>query len=71
MKSNEASWDRILRVVIAAAIAALILLGLIKGTWAIVLGIVGGIFLITALTGFCALYALFGIRTGKQKTQTE
>lgn len=71
MKRNEASWDRILRVVIAALIAALIIMGIIEGTWAIVLGIVGGILLITALTGFCALYALFGIRTGKRKTQTE
>lgn len=63
---NESGLDRILRVIFAAVIAVLYFTGVLSGTWAIVLGIVGVILLITGLTGFCALYKLFGISTLKK-----
>ena len=63
MKTNVGTIDKVIRILIAIAVAVLIILGILKGTWAIVLGIVGGIFLVTAITGFCGLYTIFGIRT--------
>lgn len=63
MKTNVGVIDKVIRILIAITVAVLIILGVLKGTWAIVLGIVGGVFLITALTGFCGLYTVFGIRT--------
>jgi len=66
MKKNESGLDRIIRIILAAVIAVLYFTGVLSGTWAIVLGIVGVISLITGLTGFCALYKLFGISTLKK-----
>jgi O-antigen/teichoic acid export membrane protein len=63
---NESGLDRIIRVILAAVIAVLYFTGVLSGTWAIVLGIVGVVLLITGLTGFCALYKLFGISTLKK-----
>lgn len=66
MKRNEGLVDRIIRIVLAIAIGVVIGLGMITGTWAIVLGIVGGIFLITGIIGVCPLYMIFGISTAKK-----
>jgi uncharacterized membrane protein YccC len=66
-KTNEGNADRIVRGVIG--IAALVLFFMNQGTvlgW--VLLVVGVLALFTALTGWCALYALFGINTCKMKT---
>lgn len=63
MKKNVGRTDTILRVLIAVLIAVLIYTEVLTGTLAIILGIAGGIFLITGLIGFCGLYALVGIRT--------
>lgn len=68
MKRNEASADRIIRVVLAALLAAMVIMGIVEDTWAIVLGILSGILLVTAITGFCAIYALLGISTNSKKT---
>ena len=38
MKKNESGFDRVLRVILAAAIAVLYFTGVLSGTWAIVLG---------------------------------
>lgn len=69
MKVNEGIVDRIIRALLAALVAVLIIMGVLVGTWAIILGIVGGILLITAITGFCGLYALIGVKTCPAKTK--
>jgi len=68
--ANEASWDRIARVVVG--IAMLILgFGVLGGTGGTVLGVVGLIPLVTGLVGFCPLYALLHLRTnGDDATHT-
>ncbi len=66
MKTNMGSVDRILRTVLAAAFAALILTKTVSGTLTIVLGVLGGIFIITSIIGFCPLYVLLGISTKKK-----
>lgn len=58
---NEGKTDRIIRFVVGVVLVAL---GLIyQGTWSIVALVVGVIAIITALTGFCLLYKLFGVNT--------
>ncbi len=63
MKNNVGIIDRVLRIVLGIVIGVLIYLGTLSGTAAIVLGIVGGIFVLTALTGSCGLYSVFGFST--------
>ena len=63
-KTNEGNADRIVRGVVG--IVALVLFFMNQGTvlgW--VLLVVGVIALFTAVTGWCALYTLFGINTCK------
>lgn len=63
MKQNMGRWDRVLRLVAAAAIAVLLIAGILKGTAAVVLAIVAAVFVITTFVGFCPLYVPFGIST--------
>jgi hypothetical protein len=56
MKKNMGRLDRTLRLAAALVIAILLIAGVLKGTGAIVLGILAAIFLITTLVGFCPLY---------------
>lgn len=59
---NEGVIDRLVRMLIAeiSILGAYFWLG---GVWQIMLYIVGTIALITAITGFCALYKVLGIKT--------
>lgn len=66
MKTNMGTTDRIIRLIIAAIIAALYFGGQISGTVAIVLGIVAIAFLVTGVIGWCPVYLPFGISTRKQ-----
>ena len=66
MKKNISNVDRILRVLIAGAIAVLYFTGVISGTFAIILGILAIVFLLTTLINFCPLYALFKFSTLKE-----
>lgn len=63
MEKNMASWDRIVRIVLA--IVFLYLAYTNGGTWWI-LGIVGIIFIITSVVGFCPLYKVVGFKTLKE-----
>jgi len=67
MAKNVGTADIIIRLLIAVAAAVLIFTKTITGTWAIVLGIVGVVMLLTALAGRCGLYALLGISTCPMK----
>ena len=66
MKQNEASWDRIARIVLGAA---LIIGGLVAvgGTGGYIMAAIGLIPLITGLMGWCPIYATF--RTGTHKDE--
>jgi len=63
MKKNMGTADRIVRVVAAAAAAALIVTGVLQGAAAIVAGVLAGIFLLTSAVAVCPLYLPFGIST--------
>ncbi len=64
-KPNVASWDRIVRFVlgIALVIAAF---AVVSGAWGLIVAIVGAVFFVTALVGFCPLYALFRVSTRRE-----
>jgi hypothetical protein len=63
MKKNLGIADRIIRIIIAVVFAVLIFSGTVSGLLSLLLGIVGGIFLLTGVSNFCPLYFLLGIKT--------
>jgi len=67
MKKNMGPADRSIRVIAAIVIAVLIVAKTLTGTLALVLGILGGIFLVTAVIGFCPLYVPLKLSTFKKK----
>lgn len=69
MTKNMGNIDRILRILIAAVFAYLYFTGVVTGTLGIVLLVLGGVFVLTALAGFCPLYKLVGLSTCPTKTQ--
>lgn len=59
MQTNEASWDRILRIAVGIVLLSLTLVGP-RTSW----GLIGLLPVATGLWGFCPLYRVFGISTG-------
>jgi hypothetical protein len=58
--------DRIVRILAALTAGILILTKVFTGAPAIVAGVLGGIFLLTAIFGFCPLYWLFKISSKRK-----
>jgi fatty acid desaturase len=67
MKPNMGSADRIIRIAVAAVIAALYFTNVITGTLGIALLVLAGIFVLTSLISTCPLYLPFGISTRPAK----
>lgn len=63
MKKNIGTADKMLRILVAVAIAVLYFMHVISGTLAIVLLAVAAVFIATSLMGTCLLYLPFGIST--------
>lgn len=63
MKKNMGVIDRVVRIILAVAVAVLYFTGVINGTLAIILGILAVVFLVTSLISFCPLYLPFGLST--------
>lgn len=68
MKKNMGMADRIIRILVAVAIAILYFTHQISGTLAIIMLVVAGIFILTSFISFCPLYLPFGIRTNKKSS---
>jgi hypothetical protein len=68
MIKNMGTADRVIRILIALAVAVLYFTHRISGTLAIVLGIVAIVFLLTSLVGSCPGYLPFGLSTRKPPT---
>ncbi|MFA5627093.1 MAG: DUF2892 domain-containing protein [Thiohalomonadaceae bacterium] len=60
MKSNIGTVDKVVRIVIGLAIIAW---GIIASNW---WGAIGIVPLATAFMGFCPVYTLLGLNTGKK-----
>lgn len=67
MTKNMGNTDKVIRVLIAAAIAVLYYQDKIQGTLAYVLMGVAIILLITSLVNFCPLYKVLGINSCRIK----
>ena len=67
MKKNLGIIDRVVRVLIAVVIAVLYFTQVIQGTGAIILLVLAGVFVVTAILGLCPLYLLFGLSTSKKE----
>jgi len=61
MNRNTGTTDRIIRIIIGAAIC---IAGIVYKNW---WGLIGLIPLLTAAAGYCPLYTLFGISTCKNR----
>ena len=67
MKHNMGNFDRIIRIIVAIAVAILYFTHIITGTLAYVLMTIAGIFILTGFIGNCPLYSVFGINTCSAK----
>jgi hypothetical protein len=67
MKQNIGISDGIIRVILTIILFTLSGLYVLTGGWAIVSWCLAAIFLYTAITGVCPMYALFGISTRSKK----
>jgi K+-transporting ATPase A subunit len=68
MMKNMGSADRVIRILIALAVAVLYFTGKISGTLAIVLGVFAIVFVVTSLAGRCPAYLPFVLSTRKPPT---
>ena len=71
MKQNMGSIDRTLRIAIAAVFGLLYFNGIVSGTSGIISLVLGGVFVLTSLVGFCPLYTIFGLNTCPGKTDSK
>lgn len=62
MFTNEAGFDRIVRVILGLGLISLVFIGP-ESVW----GWIGIVPLLTGLVGFCPIYKLFGIKTNNTK----
>jgi hypothetical protein len=60
---NVGNFDRVLRTLPLIAVAILWSQGMISGLPAIVLAVVGGMLLVTSITGSCSIYYMLGWST--------
>ncbi|MDX9897299.1 MAG: DUF2892 domain-containing protein [Spirochaetia bacterium] len=71
MKKNMGLLDKVIRIALSVAIMAMILNGQLRGTAAIVLGIVVLMLILTSVIGTCHVYIPFGIDTRSKKQKAE
>ncbi|WP_185829248.1 YgaP family membrane protein [Sphingomonas ginkgonis] len=67
MLKNVGPEDRLVRVVVALVLAALIYLVPITGTAALLTGLVAAVLLVTGLLARCPAYKLIGVDTSIQE----
>jgi hypothetical protein len=63
LQKNSGNADRLIRLVIAAVLGTVALTGLVAAPWSYLALGLAAIMLATALTGFCPIYAIFGVST--------
>jgi hypothetical protein len=70
MTKNMGTADRVVRCLLAVAVAVLYFTGTISGTLAIVLGVFAVAFVLSSLVEWCPSYVLFGWSTRKKPTSS-
>jgi len=71
MKLNMGNADRIIRLLAAAVFGYLYFSGTVTGTLGLVLVVLGGVFALTSIIGYCPLYSIVGINTCKTKRKEQ
>lgn len=66
MRGNESGADRLLRGLVGVILLVLAFVGGLTGAGKTVALVAGAILLVTGLIGFCPIYAIFGMSTGKK-----
>lgn len=66
MKLNVSNTDRIIRAVAGVVLLYLGFGGVLSGSLAVVVDVIGVVLLATAAIGFCPLYAMLKVSTLKQ-----
>ena len=69
MTKNVGSADRIVRILLAIVFGVLIFTGEVTGTFAIILGILGVVLLVTSVVSFCPLYFISKMSTLKDSSK--
>jgi hypothetical protein len=67
MKKNLGTVDRVIRILVAVAIAVLFFTNVITGTLGIILLALAVVFVLTSLISFCPIYWTVGFNTGKKQ----
>jgi hypothetical protein len=67
MKSNLATTDKIVRVLVFLAAVVLYFMKVTSGIFGITLIVVGTVLLLTSLLNYCPLYSILGISTKTKK----
>lgn len=67
MKKNVGMVDRVIRILIAVAVAVLYFTHLISGGLAIILLILSAILVVTSLVSFCPIWLALGLSTRKKE----
>jgi len=67
MNANVGTIDRVLRLVVGAAVIAFGYMGGLASPWNIVAIAAGSVFVVTAVIKFCPAYAIFGINSCSAK----
>jgi hypothetical protein len=66
MLKNVGSTDRLIRIISALVIIALIITGAVEGTAAIILGVLAGILFLTGSVSTCPIYMALGMSTNRK-----
>lgn len=67
MVRNVGREDRVVRIVVAVGLAALIYFDVVDGTAAIVTGVVAAYLLLSGLLSVCVFYKMMGVDTSVQE----
>ena len=68
-RKNCGTKDRVARIAFGVIITAAYVMGYIKGTLALGLGVVALVMMVTGTAGYCALYEPLGIDTRENKDE--
>lgn len=71
MKQNVGYFDRFVRLLITVLLIWLYFSNTVTGIWGIVLLVLGAVFLLTGVIGFCPIYAIFGLKSNRKKFETK
>jgi uncharacterized membrane protein required for colicin V production len=67
MEQNVGKNDKTIRLVVAIVIAIFILIGVVQGAWAWILGVIAVYLAVTNVISYCPLYKVLKISTNSTK----